>query len=521
MFTYVIVLGVLVVFIAVALLVRRELGVVAALRSELQNERTVSAELREKAGQFQGQLTVLEKAAVLNAGDLLAADNRINELTREHAEAKSGLENANVRINDLAEQLVQRVDEVRTLGDRLSALQVQQAKSEAALESATQLKADASAFFNEAEIRLSRTAVQALSEKGQELQAQSRSDLSLLLTPFAERITAFQARAEQLYGDEAAQRLNLAGVVQQMVTNQQRVAEDYTSFARAMKGNPKARGDWGELVLEGVLQCAGLEKGANYLSQESTTDPDTGERVKPDIIIKFPDSRHVVVDSKLNLLAWHDAMNCEDEDPEGYKEAMGRHVEAVRAHVKELSEKNYPKAVGSSALEGSIAFFAIESALAGALRADPSLLPYALARGVMLASPNTLMAVLVVTERLWKRDKLTRTAKELSDAGGRVLDAVIRFLEDFEAVGKKLGDASQAYEAARHSLQTSHGVIPRTQKLVGLGVKGKRSLPEQLELDEVPDTLTTPQLTQFAEEDAVGSLPEGVVDQVGAADVPF
>ena len=524
MLTYVIVLGVLALFIAVALLLRRESGVAAALRNELQSERTVSAELREKAGQFQGQLTVLEKAARVTADELVVADYRINELTREHAEAKSGLENANVRIHDLAEQLAQRVYDVRTLGDQVSALQMQRARAEASLESATQLKADAAAFFNEAEIRLSRTAVQALSEKGQELQAQSRSDLGLLLTPFAEKISAFQARAEQLYGDEAAQRLNLTGVVQQMATNQQRVAEDYTSFARAMKGNPKARGDWGELVLEGVLQCAGLEKGANYLSQESTTDPDTGERVKPDIIIKFPDSRHVVVDSKLNLLAWHDAMNCEDDDPKGYKEAMDRHVEAVRAHVKELSEKNYPKAVGSSALEGSIAFVAIESALAGALRADSSLLPYALARGVMLASPNTLMAVLIVTERLWKRDKLTRTAKELSDAGGRVLDAVIRFLEDFESVGKKLGDASQAYEAAKHSLHTSHGVIPRTQRLVALGVKGKRSLPEQLELDEGSDTRATPQLTQLADEDAAGSLPGGVVDQAGAdgaADVPF
>jgi DNA recombination protein RmuC len=223
MLTYVIVLGVLALFIAVALLLRRESGVAAALRNELQSERTVSAELREKAGQFQGQLTVLEKAARVTADELVVADYRINELTREHAEAKSGLENANVRIHDLAEQLAQRVDDVRTLGDQVSALQMQQARAEASLESATQLKADAAAFFNEAEIRLSRTAVQALSEKGQELQAQSRSDLGLLLTPFAEKISAFQARAEQLYGDEAAQRLNLTGVVQQMATNQQRV----------------------------------------------------------------------------------------------------------------------------------------------------------------------------------------------------------------------------------------------------------------------------------------------------------
>jgi len=133
MLTYVIVLGVLALFIAVALLLRRESGVAAALRNELQSERTVSAELREKAGQFQGQLTVLEKAARVTADELVVADYRINELTREHAEAKSGLENANVRIHDLAEQLAQRVDDVRTLGDQVSALQMQQARAEASL----------------------------------------------------------------------------------------------------------------------------------------------------------------------------------------------------------------------------------------------------------------------------------------------------------------------------------------------------------------------------------------------------
>lgn len=528
--------GVLVLVAAVALvLVRRSSSTVAALRTDLQTERAASAELRERAALAVGQVGMLERALSdcgERAGDsarrLEAAETRVNELTGAHAEATTGLSNSRARVTDLTEQLARRAEEMNTLNDQVTVLRTQQATSDAKLESAERLNANTSALLSEAQIRITQaatqSATQALSEKGQELQAQSRSDLNLLLTPFAEKISAFQAKAEQLYGDEATQRLNLTGVLQQMAVTQQRVAEDYAALARAMKGNPKTRGDLGEMILDTVLQSSGLEEGVHYLRQESIVD-ESGERVRPDVVMMFPGDRHLVVDSKLSLVAWQEAMNCGEDDPEGRKAAMDRHVAAVRAHVRDLSDKNYPKAIGSSALEVSIAFVAMEGALASALGADPGLQAFAFQRGVAFASPNTLMALLVVVERLWTRDKLTRTAKEIAETGARVLDAVSRFVAEFEAVGKKLDAATDAYSSAKYCLQESrHSVVQRTRRLVELGVKGKTPLPEQLELDEASETAGAPELTQLADEDAAGFPPGLIGHQDGAnggSDVPF
>jgi DNA recombination protein RmuC len=543
-----IVLVLLVLFtVATLALVRRHADVVTTLRkawqtelsslsNELQTERQTSSQLREKAGRFEGQLNELQKTAVGSreqlteaARRLEAADARITELTREHAEAKTGRDGANERVAELTKLLDQQSDETRRLQDQISELRTQQAKAEADLESAKQLKADTTAFFNEAQIRLShvatQSATQALGEKGVELQAQSRTELSMLLKPVSDTITAFQARAEQLYADTSSQTSHLAGALQQLTANQQRVADDYAAFARAMKGNPKARGDWGELILETVLQTSGLEEGVHYLSQESAVDDESGDRVRPDIVVKLPGDRHVIVDSKLSLLAWHDATNCGEDDRDGYEAAMQRHLAALRARVKELSEKSYPKAVGSSALEVTIAFVAIESALADALRADPNLLRYAFQRGVVFASPNTLMAVLVVVERLWTRDKLARTAKEVADTGGRVLDSVIKFVSEFEAIGKRLRDVNEAFSAAKYSLQESQqGVVSRTRRLVELGVKGKRPIPEQLQLDDGAGGGTAPDLIELEGNSSrflPGAVAEGDMAGADTSEIPF
>ena len=179
----------------------------------------------------------------------------------------------------------------------------------------------------------------------------------------------------------------------------------------------------------------------HYDRQRSETD-DEGERVRPDIVVRLPDERKIVVDSKVNLLAWIDAMNA--DAPEQQTEAIRRHTVALRQHVKDLSERNYPKSLGPSVLEITIAFVPIEGALSAALGYDTALQAYAFERRVVFASPNTLMALLGVVERLWTRDKIQRRATEISELGGRVLDALTRFLDEFDKVGVRLSVANDA-----------------------------------------------------------------------------
>jgi DNA recombination protein RmuC len=205
--------------------------------------------------------------------------------------------------------------------------------------------------------------------------------------------------------------------------------------------------------------------------------------MRTDVLVKLPDGRTVVVDSKVNLVAWEQAMNA--QTPEEQIDALQRHAVALKQHVKDLGDKNYPKAVGPNTLEITIAFVPIEGALSAALGTDTGLQVYAFERKIAFASPNTLMALLRVVERLWTRDKLQSRAVEISEAGGRILDAISRFLEEFDGVGKSLNSATEAFSQARHALIDSpQAVMPRARKLVALGVRGKKALKEEMLPDE-------------------------------------
>src|SRR5690606_22063384 len=177
--------------------------------------------------------------------------------------------------------------------------------------------------------------------------------------------------------------------------------------------------------------------------------------------------------------AWQEAMNA--DTPEQQNEALRRHAAGLRQHMRELSDKNYPKALGDTALEVTIAFIPIEGALSAALGTDPALQTDAFERRIVFASPNTLMALLRVIERLWTRDKIQREAIAISDTGGKVLDALMGFLADFDLVGKRLDEADKAFKNARHRLsESSRAVIPRARRLAELGAQGRRPLPDEL-----------------------------------------
>jgi DNA recombination protein RmuC len=318
---------------------------------------------------------------------------------------------------------------------------------------------------------------------------QSRERLEATLKPFAERITDFQAKIEQLGSEQARDRAHLVGTITELKTLNQGMADATTGLARALKGNAKSRGDWGELILETVLKASGLEEGRNYTSQASTTDEDTGQRRRPDVVVHLPDGRQVVVDSKVNLVAW--AEYTEADSAEAAQEALVRHAAALRLHVRDLEEKNYPRVLGSEALDLTILFVPIEGALAAALALTPDLQTEAFKRRVVFASPNTLMAMLRVVERLWLRDKVQKQVDIIGTEAGKLLDSLIGFLSDFEQIEARLTDASRAVNKARNTLEHSpQSAIARARRLVEAGAKGKKAIPEELQPIVEPPALT-------------------------------
>lgn len=418
-----------------------------ALAAEREARQTQTAE----AGQLRGRLGAIEE------------ELRASNATRD----------------DLASKLSRAVDE-RTQAvanaEHLKAAQVQMQR-----------------FVDEAQEKLTALfkveAAKVLDEKGQKFadgvrdaNQQGRTHLDALLKPFSEQLGKFQTQVAAFYGEEAKDRASLTGAVRELKTLNQDMAEKADALARALRGNARIRGDWGELMLESVLRGSGLEEGKHYERQQSSTDED-GRRLRPDVVVNLPDERQVVVDSKVNLIAWQDAMNAVD-DPDLHSLSLQRHSDALRRHVKDLADRDYPRALGEKALEVTIAFVPIEGALSAALGADPALQNYAFERGVVFASPNTLMAMLRVVDRLWVRDTMQRRALEIGEAGGKVLDALTGFLADFDMIEKRLGDAGAAFKSARNRLvESNQSAIARAQRLVELGVKGKKSLHASLKVE--------------------------------------
>lgn len=460
------------------------------------------AALREERDRLAAEVAALRAEGLRQAGDLARLDERAAAAARLEAElraaderaraaevrARAG-EQAQAERDEAMRQLQARLSEGErqraALQDRLSQLEREQAESAAHLAHSERANAEMRAFLDDARTRLSATfaelAGKTFDERAQRAAQQSKGDLESLLKPFAERLDGFRQRVDTLYGEEAKERAALAGAVNELKTLNQDMATQASALTRALKGNAKVRGDWGELMLENVLRGSGLEEGAHYERQQSSTD-DEGRRLRPDVVVRLPGERRIVVDSKVNLVAWEEAMNA--DTPEAQQDALRRHAVALRQHVRDLAERNYPRAIGASALDVTVAFVPIEGALSAALGFDGALQAEAFERGVVFASPNTLMAVLRVVDRIWTREKIQKQALEISKAGGLLLDALIGFLDDFKEVGSSLEDATEAFRSARNRLeQSSQAVLPRARRLVELGAKGKRALPDDL----VPD----------------------------------
>lgn len=512
----VLLLAVTVAIVLLLLLLRRtgqpaNLGEVAALRAEreraateLQAERDTARAQSAEGGRLNGRLGALESELATRVELVARLEKALREeQARVEGEsvsartATAALAERDATITQMRKHAAALDIDVARLREQLSLLQAQHAQATANLVHSKQANADMQAFLVEAQTKLSgafsELAGKVFDERGQLFEknvkhatAQSKVDIETLLKPFATQIGEFRTRVDTLYGEEAKERSLLLGAVTELKTLNQDMAGHTAALTRALKGSSKVRGDWGELMLESVLRGSGLEEGKHYDRQKSTLNEE-GARLQPDIVVRLPDDRSVVVDSKVNLVAWQEAMNA--ETPELQHEAMRRHSAGLRQHVKDLGEKNYPKAIGESALEITIAFVPIEGALSAALGFDPLLQTDAFDRKIVFASPNTLMALLRVVERLWTRDKIQREAVAIGETGGKVLDSLMNFLADFDNVGRRLSDASTAFNSARGKLsESSQAVIPRARRLADLGARGKKALTEELK-SEPPELL--------------------------------
>ena len=507
----------LAVIVLLVFLLRRSGGNASTdtLTRELDAERQRAQAAAVEAGQLRGRLESLAAELEHERGEqaeqvraLAAANQRIAQYATQSAEVEARLGERDAALGQALARVAELEDAVERQRETLQQAQATNARLQAELQHSRQAQEELRSWVGAARENLSAAftelAGKVFDEKGQQFEknvrlatGQSRTDIEAMLKPFADKLGEFRQRVDTLYGEEARERASLLGAVGELKTLNQDMAAQAAALTSALKGNAKVRGDWGELMLDNVLRGSGLEEGVHYQRQAHATNDD-GDSLRPDVVVRFPDQRAVVIDSKVNLIAWQEAMNA--VTPEQQDEALRRHAIGLRQHVKDLGDKNYPKALGGDTLDVTIAFVPIEGALSAALGVDMDLQSYAFDRRVVFASPNTLMALLRVTERLWTRDKVQRQALEISDTGGKVLDALVAFLADFDSVGKKLEDAGKAFAQARNRLTESpQSVSNRARRLAELGSKARKALPPELQ----PDTVQA--LAQDGDSETAGS----------------
>ncbi len=310
-----------------------------------------------------------------------------------------------------------------------------------------------------------------LEQQGKAMLDRSHERLRFLLDPVAERLRAFEARVEKTYGEETRDRAALREQLRLLQEAQTRLHADAEQLARALTGDSKAQGDWGELILERLLESAGLVEGREYALQLTRADEEGG-RKRPDAVVFLPANRAVIVDAKCSLTAFVEAMGAAGEEER--EAALDRHLGSVRRHVRELAAKDYQDVLAQRTLDIVLLFVPNEAAFHAALAREPGLYEEAFRQGVVLCSPTTLLAALRLIAHVWRSEKQNVNAQRIAEEAGKLLEKLGAFVADLDQVGARLDQAKDAFQDARGKLATGRGnVMRRAADLQRLGARVK------------------------------------------------
>lgn len=318
-------------------------------------------------------------------------------------------------------------------------------------------------------------ASQLLEEKSAKFTDHNKTQVEALLHPLRQQLADFRERVDTVYKTESDDRSALKAQIEQLRLLNTRITDEAHALTTALKGQAQARGAWGELILDRLLESAGLIKGQDYLAQESLTTGD-GRRLRPDVILRLPDQRHLVIDSKVSLVAYERAVNAAT-DPERAA-ATAEHTRAVRLHVEQLSEKKYEDTGRLVTPDYVLMFVPLEPAFTLALETDTALYEWAFDRRVILCTAPTLLVTLKTVASLWKQDRQTKNVQAIADRGGRLYDKFAGLFADLEEIGKNLARLRESYDGALGKLKTGPGnLLSQVEELKTLGAKAKKSLP--------------------------------------------
>jgi len=420
------------------------------LNAQLETSRLEQADLMESRAALQAELAALRRESEWLQAQRLEARERLDDLQAERDAQQAELRalsaahaSVSAELNEQQKTHQQRLDDLQGARDELRA----------------QFAELAGKIFEEREKRFAES---------------SHERLGQLLDPLKERIQSFEKRVEESYQNEARERFSLARELERLQQLNQRLGDEATNLTRALQGQ-KTQGNWGEMILERVLEHAGLQKGREYHTQVSLKSAD-GERFQPDVLIQLPGDKQVVVDAKVSLTAYQMLTSAQDEDSR--TQALKQHVLSLRNHLKGLSLKDYQRLEGLQSLDFVLLFVPIEAAFAAALQADPELFQEAYGKHVVIVSPTTLLATLRVIDSLWRQERQSQNAREIAERAGALYDKFVAFIQDLDEIGSRLQQLDRAYLGARNKLTDGRGnLVGRAEQLKLLGARTSKRLP--------------------------------------------
>jgi len=324
-------------------------------------------------------------------------------------------------------------------------------------------------------IEFENIATRILRQNASEFRENNLKTLGDILTPFRERIQSFEKQVQDTYNLELRDKASLQQEVRGLFELSKKLSEEANNLTRALKGDVKKQGNWGEVILERVLERSGLTKGVEY-EMQYTVRSNEGDVLRPDVVIKLPENKHIIIDSKVSLVAYEQFVSA--DLPEEKERYLKSHVESIRNHIKGLGEKSYQNADGIDSPDFVLLFMPIEPAFSAAVQLDMDLFNFAWERKIVLVSPSTLLATLRTVSSVWKHEKQTQNALEIARHGGEMFDKFTAFLKDMEAIGEQIDKLEKVYGDAKKKLIDGKGnLINRARKLEQLGAKASKAFP--------------------------------------------
>jgi DNA recombination protein RmuC len=406
-------------------------------------------------------------------------DEELKVLSTENTKLATRLENA----EQVFKQQKEKEEKLTTQNNELIGLTAQLENQNRNLEERlTEQKAELEKLQERFTLEFQNIANKLLKENSKDFAEANQKRLDEILTPLKENIKAFEKKVEDKYDNELKERTSLIEQIKSLSDLNQQMRTDAQNLTKALKGDTKTQGNWGEFILEKILESSGLKKGEQYETQESYINED-GKTVRPDVVIKLPEDKHIIIDSKVSILAYSNFLEAQTEEEQII--CVKAHITSVKNHINGLSEKNYSHAKGINSPDFVLMFLPSEPSFSFTLQSDQSIYNYAWDRKIVLVSPTTLLATLRTISSVWKQENQTKNAIEIAKQSGALYDKFVGFLEDLNKIDKGLKSSQSAYDEAVKKLQFGSGnLVGRVEKLKVLGAKTTKNLPANFSEDE-------------------------------------